>query len=62
MQNSNLNRRQFIRLNATALADAAITPAMITGEKQRTYNDADLVYFFLSRDSGMPPETVKLPE
>jgi len=36
MQNSNLNRRQFIRLNATALAGAAIAPAVITREKQGT--------------------------
>ena len=36
MQNSNLNRRQFIQLNATALAGAAIAPAAITGEKQGT--------------------------
>jgi len=33
MPNSNLNRRQFIRLNTTALAGAAIAPAAITGEK-----------------------------
>ena len=34
MPNSHLNRRQFIRLNSTALAGAAIAPAAMTGEKQ----------------------------
>lgn len=37
MSHQNLNRRQFIRLNATALAGAAIAPAAITGEKQDTH-------------------------
>jgi len=37
MPNSNLNRRQFIRLNTSALAGAAIAPAAITGEKQDTH-------------------------
>ena len=45
MQNSKLNRRQFLRLNATALAGAAIAPAAITGEKKDTLTgtkDGDL--------------------
>jgi len=39
MPNSHLNRRQFIRLNTTALAGAAIAPAALTGEKQDTHID-----------------------
>ena len=37
MSHQKLNRRQFIRLNASALAGAAIAPAVITGEKQVTH-------------------------
>ena len=37
MSNSNMNRRQFIRLNTAALAGAAIAPAAIAGEKQGTH-------------------------
>ncbi|TVR35847.1 MAG: MBL fold metallo-hydrolase, partial [Balneolaceae bacterium] len=37
MSNSNMNRREFIRLNTTALAGAAIAPAAIAGEKQGTH-------------------------
>jgi glyoxylase-like metal-dependent hydrolase (beta-lactamase superfamily II) len=37
MSNQKLNRRQFIRLNATALAGAAIAPAALTGVKQETH-------------------------
>jgi len=37
MSHQNLNRREFIRLNASALAGAAIAPAAITGVKQDTH-------------------------
>jgi len=37
MSRQNLNRREFIRLNASALAGAAIAPAAITGVKQDTH-------------------------
>lgn len=37
MPKSKLNRREFIRLNAAAMAGAAIAPAAITAEKQNTH-------------------------
>jgi len=38
MPKSNLNRRQFIRVNTTALTGAAIAPAAITGEKHGAFS------------------------